>query len=193
MVGRIYTDLYPEDVAGLVLVDPGLPALRSERMPAAAHAQAAADVDLMNSAPWMARLGVFRLVGNDPTLPEPQRSHAQAFFASNGLWDSLLAEAEALPLTDEQVEAAGSLGDRPLLIVAATMGWVNPNAPADESRRIFNTMQQELLTLSSNSAYREVEGASHASLVMDQAHAAQTADAILAVVDAVRNGSRLSP
>lgn len=192
MVGRIYTDLYPEDVAGLVLVDSGLPALRSERMPAEVHDKDASDLELMNAAPWMARLGIFRLIGNDSTLPEPQRSYAKAFYASNGLWDSLLAEAQALPLTDEEVEATGSLEDRPLLVVAATQGWLNPNGPADESRRIFNTMQQELLPLSTNSAYREVEGASHASLVMNEAHAAQTADAILAVVEAVRTGAQLS-
>jgi pimeloyl-ACP methyl ester carboxylesterase len=191
LIGRIYTDLYPEDVAGLVFVDPGVPAMRSERMPAEAHAQAASDIELMNAAPWMARLGIFRLIGNDPMLPEPQQRYAKAFYASNGLWDSLLAEAEAMPLTDEEVEAAGALGDRPFLIVAATTGWVNPNGLADESRRVFNEMQQELLPLSTNSAYREVEGASHASLVMDEAHAAQTAEAILLVVEAVRNGTRL--
>lgn len=193
MIGRIYTESYPQAVAGLVLVDPGLPALRSERMPAEAHAQTAADVELMNAAPWMARLGIFRLLGNEPSLPEPQRSYAQAFYASNALWDALLLEAQAGPQTDAQVEAAGSLGDRPLMIVAATQAWLDPNAPADESRRIFNTLQQELLALSTNSAYREVAGASHASLVMEQAHAAETSDAILAVVSAVRNGTRLAP
>jgi pimeloyl-ACP methyl ester carboxylesterase len=193
LVVRIYTDLYPEEVAGLVLIDPGLPALRSERMPPEAHAQAAADLKLMNAAPLLARLGLFRLVGNEPPLPEPQRSYAQAFFASNALWDALLAEAQALALTDAEVEATGSLGDRPLSIVAATNGWVNPSAPADESRHIYNAMQQELLTLSTNSVYQEVEGASHASLVMEQAHATQTADAIVAVVEAVRTHSRLSP
>jgi pimeloyl-ACP methyl ester carboxylesterase len=186
LIGRIYADLYPEDVAGLVLVDPGLPALRSDRMPAAALAQAAADIELMNAAPWMARLGVFRLVASEPTLPEPQRSYAQAFYSSNRMWDALLAEARALPLTDAQVAETGSLGDRPLLIIAATKGWVDPNAPTDESRHIYNSMQQELLSLSTNSAYREVEGASHASLVMDQTHAEQVAAGIVEVVEAVR-------
>jgi hypothetical protein len=86
------------------------------------------------------------------------------------------------------VEATGSLGDRPLVIVSATNGWVDPNGPADESRRIFNAMQQELLTLSTDSTQVVVEGASHASLVMEQAHAAQTTDAIVQVVEAVRTG-----
>jgi pimeloyl-ACP methyl ester carboxylesterase len=193
VVGRIYTDLYPEEVAGLVWIDPGLPGLRSDRMPPEAHAQAAADMELMNVAPLMARLGIFRLIGIKPSLPEPQNSYAQAFYASNALWDSLWADTQTLSLSDAQVEATGSVGDRPLLIISATNGWVNPNGPADESRRIFNTMQQELLTLSTNSKQVLVEGASHASLVMEQAHAAQTTDAIVQVVEAVRNGTRLSP
>jgi pimeloyl-ACP methyl ester carboxylesterase len=188
MIGRVYTDLYPEEVAGLVWVDPGLPALRSDRMPPEAHAQAAADINLMNAAPLMARLGIFRLIGIKPSLPEPQNSYAQAIYASNALWDSLRVDAETLALSDAQVEATGSLGDRPLVIVSATNGWVDPNGPADESRRIFNAMQQELLTLSTNSAQVVVEGASHASLVMEQAHAAQTSAAIVQVVEAVRTG-----
>ncbi|MCC6455838.1 MAG: alpha/beta hydrolase [Caldilineaceae bacterium] len=193
MVGRVYTDLYPEKVAGLVWIDPGLPGLRSERMPPEAHAQADADMKLMNVAPLMARLGIFRLIGIDPSLPEPQNSYAQAFYASNAFWDSLRADAQTLSLSDAEVETTGSLGDRPLMIVSATNGWVDPNGPADESRRIFNAMQEELLPLSTNSRQVLVEGASHASLVMEQAHAAQTADAIVQVVEAVRNGTRLSP
>jgi pimeloyl-ACP methyl ester carboxylesterase len=192
LIGRIYADLYPEDVAGMVLVDPGLPDLRSERMPAGARAQAESDVGLMNAAPWLARLGIFRMIGYMGTLPEPQQSYAQAIYASNGLWDSLLAEANALPLTDAQVRETGSLGDRPLLVMAATKGWVDPTAESDESRRVFNTMlQEQLLPLSTNSAYREVERASHASLVMEQAHAVQVAEGIVEVVAAVRSGTPL--
>lgn len=193
LIARIYTDLYPEDVAGVVLADPGLPELRTERMPPEVLAQNASDLDFMQIAPWLARLGVFRLVGSGSTLPEPQRSFSQMFYASNGLWESLLAEAQALALTDAQVEASGSLGDRPLLILAATTGWVDPNAPTDEARRIYKTLQQELLPLSTNSVFREVEGASHASLVMEEAYAAQVSAGIIEVVEAVRAGSQLAP
>jgi pimeloyl-ACP methyl ester carboxylesterase len=194
MIARIYADLYPEDVAGMVLVDSGLPDLRSDRMPAAVAAQNAADVELMNAAPWMARLGIFRLIGNGSTLPEPQKSYAQAFYASNALWDSMLAEAGVLALIDAQVNETGSLGDRPLMVIAATTGWIDPNAPTDEARQIFNTMQQEqLVPLSTNSVYREIAGASHASLVMGQEDATHVSAAIVEVVEAVRQGTPLAP
>ena len=193
MIARIYTDLYPEDVAGVVLVDPGLPELRTDRMPAEVLAHSASDLQFMQIAPWLARLGIFRLIGNGSTLPEPQDNYYQMFYASNELWDSLLAEAEALAQTDAQVAAAGTLGDRPLLILAATRGWVDPNAATDEARRIYNTLQQELLPLSTHSVFREVEGASHASLVMEEPYAEQVSAGIVEVVEAVRAGSRLAP
>lgn len=193
LIARIYSDLYPEDVAGVVLVDPGLPELRTDRMPAETLAHNASDRDFMQIAPWLARLGIFRLVGSPSTLPEPQRSYAQMFYGSNELWDSLLAEAQALPLTDAQVAASGALGDRPLLILAGTTGWVDPNAPTDEARRIYNSLQQELLPLSTNSVFREIDGASHASLVMEEKYANVVAAGIVEVVEAVRAGSQLAP
>jgi hypothetical protein len=75
----------------------------------------------------------------------------------------------------------------------AGRGWIDPSVPTDESRQVFSTMQQELLPLSTNSAYREVKGASHASLVLDEAHAAQVAAGIVEVVEAARNGTSLMP
>jgi pimeloyl-ACP methyl ester carboxylesterase len=193
LIARIYTDLYPEDVAGMVLVDAGLPELRTDRMPAEVLAHNASDLEFMKIAPWLARLGIFRLIGSGSTLPEPQRSYSQMFYASNALWDSLLEEAQALSLTDAEVGTSGSLGDRPLLILAATRGWVDPNAATDEARRVYNALQQELLSLSTNSVFREVEGASHASLVMEEAYATQVSAGIVEVVEAVRAGSRLVP
>jgi pimeloyl-ACP methyl ester carboxylesterase len=193
LIALIYAGLYTDDVAGMVLIDSGLPGLRSPRMPAAAHEQEASDRKLVDMAPWMARLGIFRLVGYPATLPEPQQSYAQAIYASNGLWDSLKEELQAMSLTDAEAGQMPALGNRPLLVVAATRGWADANAPTDESRQISNTMQQELLPLSTNSAYREVEGASHGSLVLNQTDAAQVSAAIMDVVDAVRNGTRLVP
>lgn len=191
LVSRVYVDLFPEDVVGVVWVDPGLPGLNSDRMPQAAHDQAAADQELMTMAPLMARLGIFRLIQRQETLPEPQRSYAQAFYSSNELWDSLYAESQMLTQSQSQWNEAADFGDRPFMIVSATQGWADPNAPMDESRRIYNLMQEESLVLSTNHALRVVESASHASIVMAEPYATETSDAIVAVVEAVRNGQPL--
>jgi hypothetical protein len=92
----------------------------------------------------------------------------------------------ALPLSDAQVRGAGSLGDRPLMIV-------NASRPDNAVLRANNAMQAELLSLSSNSQRLVVDGASHGSLVLNPRHAAETSAAILDVVRAVRSGGQLGP
>jgi hypothetical protein len=54
------------------------------------------------------------------------------------------------------------------------------------------TTQKEMLSLSTNSAHQLVAGASHTDMVIEEKYAAVTAQAILAVVDSVRNDRPLS-
>jgi pimeloyl-ACP methyl ester carboxylesterase len=48
-----------------------------------------------------------------------------------------------------------------------------------------------LASLSSNSAHRGIDGASHPGLILEKKYAASTAQAILDVVDSVRSTSQL--
>jgi pimeloyl-ACP methyl ester carboxylesterase len=192
LVARVFAAAYGDEVAGVVLVDGGNPAIRSDRFPAEGLARMDEEITFMQMAPWLARLGVFRFAGNPPPLlPPTQQEMAAAHYGSTALWASLLAEAQGLAQSDAQAEAAGSLGDRPLGIVLATEAWLTPDAPADEARRVYNALQSELAALSTNSRVWLVEGADHASLVTNQAHAEQTAQAIGAVVEAARTGEPL--
>ncbi len=188
LVMRIYADEFPDEVAGMVIVDGGQPDIRTARFTADGRAEQASDDRFMAVAPLLARLGLFRLVGDPlPDLPPQQRAEFQAFYASTALWDSLYEEAVVVAsTTDEQVRSTGGLGDRPLMIV-------NGNMPADETRRVYNELQAELLSLSSNSIQHIVDGASHGSLVFNQQHALETSAAILQVVDAVRTHGLLVP
>jgi hypothetical protein len=52
--------------------------------------------------------------------------------------------------------------------------------------------KNQTATLSTNSVHRVVEGAAHADLVLNQADAAVTAQAIIDVVSSVRSGSPLT-
>jgi pimeloyl-ACP methyl ester carboxylesterase len=192
LVARVFAAAYPDEVVGVVLVDGGSPAVRSERFPAEALARMQEERGFMQAAPWLAQLSLFRWIGNSsPPLPPKQQRMAAAHYASAALWESLWGEAQALEQSDAQVEATGSLGDRPLGIVLATRAWLTPNAPADEARRVFNELHTELQSLSTNSRVWIVDGADHASLVTNQAHAEQTANAIYAVVEAARTGESL--
>jgi hypothetical protein len=53
-------------------------------------------------------------------------------------------------------------------------------------------LQDDLVTLSPNSAHRVVEGATHTSVVYERSDARATSTAIVAVVVAVRNDRPLS-
>lgn len=192
MIARLYTDAYPDEVVGVVLVDGGTTAIRSERFPAEARALVASEMQFMRMAPWLARFSLFRWAGNPPPpLPPEQQAIAAAHYGATALWSSLLAEALDAPQTDAQVNATGGLGDRPLGIVLGTGAWLTPGAPTDEARRVFNELHGELQTLSTNSALWVIDGAGHVSLVADPVYAEQTAAAIHAVVEAARTGAAM--
>ncbi|MEY2929840.1 MAG: hypothetical protein RL033_589 [Pseudomonadota bacterium] len=186
LVTRMYAAAFPHEVAGMVIVDGGQPDIRSARFPAEGSQGQAQEEQLMRAAPVLARLGVFRLRGLSTDLPPAASAELNAHYASARLWDSLYAEMLALPLSDAQVRGAGSLGDRPLMIV-------NASRPDDAILRANNAMQVELLSLSSNSRRLVVDGASHGSLVFNPRHAAETGAAILDVARAVRSGGQLGP
>ena len=83
------------------------------------------------------------------------------------------------------MEQAGELTDfgaKPLVVVTAGKG----SAP-DWSAR-----QDRLAALSTNSAHRTVAGAAHEDLVAKQPDAAQSSQAIMDVVSAVRHHTQLS-
>jgi pimeloyl-ACP methyl ester carboxylesterase len=183
-VTRMYAAAFPQEVAGMVIVDGGQPDIRSARFPAEGSRGQAQEGRLMRAAPMLARLGVFRWRGLSTELPPAANAAFGAHYASVRLWDSLHAEMLALPLSDAQVRGAGSLGDRPLMIV-------NASRPDDAILRANNAMQVELLSLSSNSQRLVVDGASHGSLVFNPRHAAETGAAILDVARAVRSGGQL--
>jgi pimeloyl-ACP methyl ester carboxylesterase len=193
LVTRIYADQYLDEVAGMVILDGGQPDIRTERFTVEGREEQAAENRLMTVAPFMARLGFFRLIGTPlPELPPHQRADFGVSYASTGLWDSLYAEAMAISTTDEQVRNTGTLGDRPLMIVNGNMAWLTHGVPMDDTRRVYNELQAELLALSSNSVQHIVDGASHGSLVFNQQNAQETSRAILQVVEAARIGQPLA-
>ncbi|HEY7103530.1 MAG TPA: hypothetical protein VH573_17975 [Mycobacteriales bacterium] len=81
----------------------------------------------------------------------------------------------------EEAAALRSLDDKPLVVLTAGVG----------GDAIHSAAQDRLATLSTDSAHRIVEGASHEALVGDEAGAAATTRAILDVVQAVRSHTPL--
>ncbi len=178
LYARMYAARYPSQVAGVALVDSSHPEQFTRSPEGRAMYVQARRVGAV--VPWLTRLGVIRLRGfypAHPDLPPRQREQIAAFNSSTRQVATTVEEFGATPQTGAQVRGTGSLGDTPLTVITAgrqTPDWLE--------------MQEELTALSSNSAHRVVEGATHESLLYDKGDARATSTAIEQMVEAARNG-----
>lgn len=186
VTARAFANEYPDQVAGMVLIEGSHPDAWKSR---GLTEGVGVDAGMLAAARWLARVGFFRLglfpvPAADPALPEPQRSEEQAFFNSIKYFELLDAVNAAFPQALEQVRQTRSLGAKPLVIV---VGSASENATG-----VLRELQESLLALSSNHRLVLVEGATHSGLVDDERYAGQTSDAILDAVNAARTGQPLA-
>ena len=182
LYGRLYADRYPEEVAGVVLVDSSHPEQFTRSSEGRAMYERAKRLTSM--VPLPTRLGLIRLFDvfpAHPDLPPHQRAQVEAFNSSTRHLVTTTEEFSATPKTTAQVRDTQSLGDKPLAVVSAgeqPAGWLE--------------LQEELAVLSSNSVHRTVDGAKHESLLYNRRDAQVTSMAIVEVVEAVRNDQPLT-
>jgi pimeloyl-ACP methyl ester carboxylesterase len=170
---RAFAELFPDETAGLVLVDAShpdqwarWPVRRADRMIAASQRVSAV----------LAQLGVLRLVDLSRQisagLPEQQVGELRARSALPGASAVEAEQMDAWPESRRQLSS--TLGDLPLVV----LGVSEQPRGAD----VLTQLQSELLDLSTNSARLVVQGATHEALVARHEHAVVVADAIRAVV-----------
>ncbi|MGY4856397.1 alpha/beta fold hydrolase [Cryobacterium sp. AP23] len=181
---QTFASLYPDDVAGLVLIDSTAPTAASTpaREPDGGGSDYMVDrVSALVSA--SARIGAGRLYAqlDYGTLPADARAQARASVAKGGQLGSTVEEYLVANASMEQAAALVSFDAKPLVVLTAGSG----NAPGWEAK------QEAMAALSTNSAHRVVDGATHSSLVSDEENAAVTSQAILDVVSSVRSGAPL--
>jgi pimeloyl-ACP methyl ester carboxylesterase len=182
LYARMYAARYPDEVAGVVLVDSSHPE-QYARLPQGRENYERSK-QLFAGAPLLARLGVIRLFDLNPappSLPQHQRAQVNAFNSSTRQVSATTEEFRSTPETTAQVGRTGSVRDRPLAVVSAGKhlgGWLK--------------LQREFAAFSSDSSHRVVEAATHTSLVDDRSDAQATSTAIVEVVQAVRNDRPLA-
>jgi pimeloyl-ACP methyl ester carboxylesterase len=195
---RMYADLYPKEVAGMVLVDASHPDMWS-RMPREVAATLKPSAWQVGTMTFLTRLGVFRLTGGDMAecgLPAHQCKQEQAYRRSTNYRVTWGQEMLA-PDRDAQVRATGNLGDKPLVVLSAgdherdLAAGVSPAALA-RFERTWHNLQSELAALSTDSTYLVVEGAGHSTLQTDRQDARVTSAVIEEVVQAARTGLPLT-
>ncbi len=182
---RAFTDRYPEEVAGLVLIEATNPDfLKVQGKP---DVMPGADPGMMNLGPWASRVGLLRLARffrASPDLPERQRLETDAYYATTRFYETLKRQYDLFPTLLAQVRQMGGLRDRPLAVVLGSEG----DGGEENLRGLF----EQQAGLSTDGAIRMIEGADHISLVYRQEYAVQTAQVILDVVEAARTGFPLN-
>lgn len=176
-----YAARYPQQVAGMVLVD-ATPPTAFTSLP-----DYPAIFDMLTTmtgmSPGLARLGVTQLVNglSDAELPSPARDQVRADSSTAGQARSERDELAMVPTMMARAGAVTDLGDLPLSVLTASVdtqtGWL--------------TAQTDLAALSGNSVHQVVAGAGHQSLLDNQSDAAIVSRAIAMVVDAARTGTPL--
>jgi len=191
---RLYASQYPDEVVGLVLVDPGHPDMDQE-IPEL-QAQNANDASLVKTMQTLSYFGLPRLLGvgknNANGLPAQQAAEVNAFVSRPQHWATLSALIESTSVTYDEVRGTGALGDMPLVVISANTAWFTKGDPADKARTILNTLHDEIAQLSTNNLHVIVDGATHGSLVLNQDDAHQVVIAIEAVLSAIETGQPLT-
>jgi pimeloyl-ACP methyl ester carboxylesterase len=175
---------YPEEVAGMVLVDSTAPAAAP---PATASPGHGGSDDAMSRVSALystaARLGLGRLYAQFAygSLPPRSRDEVRASDATASTLRSTIDEYVQANASTEQAAALRDFADKPLIVLTAGSGH----------DAAWSAAQNRMATLSTNSVHRVIAGATHEDLVANQEDAAATTQAILDVVASVQSPRRL--
>ena len=176
---------YPDEVAGMVLVDSTAPA--SAAKPGAASPGDGGSDDGMSRVSALvstaARLGLGRLYGQFDfgSLPPRSRDEVRASVATASMVRSTIDEYVQATASTEQAAALRDFADKPLIVLTAGSGH----------DAAWSAAQNRMATLSTNSVHRVIAGATHEDLIGNEEDAAATTQAILDVVSSVRSPERL--
>jgi pimeloyl-ACP methyl ester carboxylesterase len=175
-----YAARYPEQVAGMVLLDATSPYRAAST--GALHSGPPSTIAVL---PSLTRLGIGRLLPTSiwSALPEPAARQYQSFASSPRGARNTAAESASLPTLLTQAQALTTLDNTPLVVLTAAGHAADPDWAAAHNR---------MAALSTNSSHRATE-TSHGGL-LDEEHGAQlSARAIEDVVRAARTGTPLPP
>ena len=176
---------YPDEVAGMVLVDSTAPASAANPgTPSPGHGGSSNGMSRVSAlVSAAARLGLGRLYARSAfgSLPPRSRDEVRASVATPSTLRSTIDEYVQANASMEQAAALRDFADKPLIVLTAGSGH----------DAAWSAAQNRMATLSTNSVHRIVDGATHEDLITDQEDAAATTQAILDVVSSVRSQGRL--
>jgi pimeloyl-ACP methyl ester carboxylesterase len=187
---RVYAGQYPDEIAGIVLIDSAAAPATEPFASQSAFDEWKAPRIPFQAFPWIAyRTGLARLLA--PGAFESQGYPAEisremaALQSPNSVFDA--SYAEQIPGMWGTINAAAvvqDLGDLPTVIL-----WAGSS---NDTQAVRVALREELAALSSNSVTRFVEDADHGSILGNAQHAQQVSDAVLEVIVAAATGEPLA-
>jgi pimeloyl-ACP methyl ester carboxylesterase len=179
-----FAERYPDEVAGMVLVDATNPASAATARTASRYDGGSYDVlgrlsALVSSS---ARLGLGRLYAQvaPGNLPPRSQGEVNASTATASSLGSTVDEYVQANASGQEAASLRNFADKPLVVLTAGIG----------SDATHVAVQNQLAALSTNSAHRVVES-DHEGLIGNEDGAAATTRAILDVVQAARSHTAL--
>lgn len=175
---------YPDEVVGMVLLDSTAPKPATNLTKVTRSGSYDVMSHLSAMVATLGEVGFSRLYSHVEagTLPPRSRDEVRASIAKANTVKSTIDEYVQSNRAMEQAGDLTDFGAKPLVVVTAGKG----SAPDWAAR------QDRLAALSTNSAHRTVVGAAHEDLVAKQPDGAQSSQAIMDVVSAVRHHTQLS-
>lgn len=186
-----FADLYPEDVAGMVVVDSTAPRwadVKADASPPNTPDTGSLTDRIAALSSSTAHVGLGRLLFKTDagTLPQQSLDETSASTATTTSIASYMQSViEEYINTSASTQAAGALidfGDKPLVILTAGTG----------SNAAWFAAQDRLATLSTNTSHRVIDDAVHAAFLDDKQYAATTTQAILDVLTSIRSGDAVA-
>ena len=178
---QTFAATYPDQVAGLVLLDSTAP------KPGRALPTRTASYDVLGRVSAVfsasAHLGAGRLIAqaSDDTLPPPFGGESRANASTAPYLASWIEEFVAANTSMQQAASLTNFDGKPLVVLTADTG----NAAGWQQK------QDKMATLSTNSSHRVAKDTTHETLLYDEADSAAAIQAIHDVINSVRTARPL--
>jgi pimeloyl-ACP methyl ester carboxylesterase len=146
----------------MVLVDARSEYVDEQTSPAEAQGFQEMMAAQQNLKGLMRRVGLIRLVGSSfwsmPGMPEKISKEMALLSTTQQSRDTVIAEALGRAKDDAQLEAAPSLGDRPLIVLAAEQNMIGlPEWPEAQKRQAAFSTKGVLIVVKGSGHYIQLE------------------------------------